>query len=38
MYKELSPSEVNKIVAQARAERAGAFGRMIKNLFRRSAA
>jgi ribosomal protein L17 len=38
MYKELSQSEVNKIIAQAHAERAGAFARMIKCLFRRSAA
>jgi hypothetical protein len=37
MYKELSPSEVNRIIAQAQAERAGAFGRMIKSWFRRSA-
>jgi len=35
MYKELSPSEINAIIARARAERAGAFGKLIKKLFAR---
>ena len=37
MYKELSQSDVNKIIAQAHEQRAGAFARFIKGLFGRSA-
>ncbi|MFQ3183957.1 MAG: hypothetical protein ACI9RO_001247 [Alteromonas macleodii] len=37
MYKELSQTEINKIIAQAHAQRAGAFARMIKDFFSRSA-
>ncbi len=35
MYTMPTQVEVNQIIARARAERAGALGRMIKNLFRR---
>jgi len=35
MYKDLSPADVDKIIARAHAQRAGAFGQMIKKLFRR---
>jgi hypothetical protein len=35
MYNVPTQTELNKIIAQAHAQRAGAFGRMIKSLFRR---
>lgn len=35
MYTQLTQKEINLIVAKARAERAGAFGRMIAGLFGR---
>ncbi len=35
MYKPLTQTEVDQIIARARAERAGAFGRMISGLFKR---
>ena len=35
MYRELTQDEINLIIARARTERAGAFGRMMANLFRR---
>ena len=35
MNENLSAADVNRIIAQAHAQRAGAFGRMIKKLFRR---
>lgn len=35
MYKQLSQKEVDMIIAKARAERAGAFGRMISGMFGR---
>ncbi len=35
MYDQLTPAQVDRIIAQARSQRAGAFGRMMANLFRR---
>jgi hypothetical protein len=35
MYKQLSQKEIDQIVARARTERAGAFGRMIAGIFGR---
>ena len=35
MYKELTQKEVDRIIAEAHARRAGAFGRMIAGLFGR---
>lgn len=35
MYRQLTQDEINEIIARARAERAGAFGRMMASLFRR---
>lgn len=35
MYETLTPKQVEQIIAQARSQRAGAFGRMIAGLFGR---
>lgn len=35
MYRQLTQKEIDQIIATARAERAGAFGRMIAGIFRR---
>lgn len=35
MYRQLTPAEVDRIIAQARSQRAGAFGRMMARLFGR---
>ncbi|SLN53214.1 hypothetical protein PSJ8397_02765 [Pseudooctadecabacter jejudonensis] len=35
MYTQLTQRDIDRIVATARAQRAGAFGRMMANLFRR---
>lgn len=35
MYTPLTPKEIDLIVAKARAQRAGAFGRMMAGLFGR---
>jgi len=35
MYKQLTQKEIDQIIARARAERAGAFGRMISGMFGR---
>ena len=38
MYKQLTQTEINKIIAQAHAQRAGAFAKIIKGFFSRSSA
>lgn len=35
MYKQLSQKEIDLIIARARSERAGVFGRMISGIFGR---
>ena len=35
MYKQVSEQEMDQIIARARTERAGAFGRMISGTFGR---
>ncbi len=35
MYKQLSQKEIDLVIARARTERAGAFGRMIAGIFGR---
>lgn len=35
MTNDLTQTDIDRIIAQARRERAGAFARMVSNLFRR---
>ena len=35
MYRELTQKEIDRIIAEAHARRAGAFGRLISGMFKR---